>query len=348
MSVSKRILFLIVIVGMLFTACEDKKSKEPNTQKIIYCSQEFDYIAEIFSMEIDGSNKTNLTNSSYSEYAPKYSPDWSKIAYAGGESYKLLNLYVMDADGSNQTKLTSYINDYGFRDFEFSPDGSKIIYTYYSDGNSDIYTIDVDGKNHNNLTNTPATYEEYPQYSPDGQQIVFLKNEGNVFIMDIDGNNVTQLTDSDGNGPPCFSPDGQNILYADGSCMYIMDIDGSNNTILADGGLTNGERYVDYWNFSISPDESKIMVKTRFYGNIDIYLMDIDGSNLTNLTNTPYPEDHPPQSSQFSPDGSQIVFSTSHIYYYGDIYLINIDGSNLTNLTNTPYPEYAPQFGPMP
>lgn len=84
----------------------------------------------------------------------------------------------MNADGSDQINLTNYGS--GWDDYPiWSPDGNKIAFSSYRDGNFEIYVMNVDGSNQFNLTNHPAG-DTNPVWSPDGAKI--------TFISDRDGN----------------------------------------------------------------------------------------------------------------------------------------------------------------
>jgi prepilin-type processing-associated H-X9-DG protein len=61
----------------------------------------------------------------------------------------------------------------------------------------------------------------------------------------------------------------------------------------------------------------------------DVYVMDADGKNQLNVTNSDESELYP----TFSPDGSRIAFSTERDGWW-EVYAINTDGTNLVNLTN--------------
>lgn len=79
-----------------------------STGRIAFTSQR-DGNAEIYIMNADGSNQTNLTNSSSNDGEPCFSPDGQKITF---ESTRDVNseVYVMDADGANQTNLTNNLS----------------------------------------------------------------------------------------------------------------------------------------------------------------------------------------------------------------------------------------------
>jgi hypothetical protein len=86
---------------------------------------------------------------------------------------------------------------------------------------------------------------------------------------------------------------------------------------------------------------SKIAFRSYRDGNYEIYVMNADGSNVTNLTNHAAHDASP----AWSPDGSRIAF---HSYRDGnyDIYVMNADGSKVTRLTNHAAPDVSPPGRP--
>ena len=87
-------------------------------------------------------------------------------------------IYVMDADGGNQRRLTNNpASDYAP---SWSPDGKRIVFVSDRDGHvdangwptGDIYVMDADGGNPQNLTNNPF-HDSLPSWSPDGKRIAF-------------------------------------------------------------------------------------------------------------------------------------------------------------------------------
>ena len=221
----------------------------------------------------------------------------------------------------------------------WSPDGTRIAFQSYRDGNYEIYVMDDDGGNQTRLTNNGAR-DERPSWSPDGTRIAFESTrDGNteIYAMDDDGGNVDRLTNNSAfDGGAAWSPDGTRIAFEsnrDGSCeIYAMDDDGGNVDRLTNNSAVDGGAA---W----SPDGTRIAFESTRDGNYEIYAMDDDGRNQTRLTNNSARDDGP----AWSPDGTRIAF---HSRRDGDfeIYAMDDDGRNQTRLTNDraldAYPEW--------
>ena len=175
---------------------------------------------EIYIMNADGSNQTNLTSDPANDEYPSWSPDGKRIAYS---SMKKLNtdVYIINADGSGRIRLT---DNPAFEAFpSWSPDGKKIAFTSERDGNVDIYIMNADGSNQTRLTDNPAA-DVKPQWSPDGKKIAFysLRNDvppkkderqwwyemnAEIYIMNADGSEQKNITNNPAyDGYPSWSP----------------------------------------------------------------------------------------------------------------------------------------------
>ena len=110
------------------------------------------------------------------------SPDGKKVAFevVGG------NMYSMNIDGTNLTDLGQ-----GNRP-KWSFDSKTIVYMIAEDDGynftaSDIYTINPDGTQKKNITNTPDKIEMNPCFSPDGKSIVFDEyTNSSIYLMNIE------------------------------------------------------------------------------------------------------------------------------------------------------------------
>jgi Tol biopolymer transport system component len=100
---------------------------------------------EIYTINPDGSNPV-LISDALEKDGIAWSPDGTKIAYGDASG-----IHIMNTDGTGSALLTAGSNP------RWSPDGSRIVYdTAALDGNSEVYTIKLDGTGATNLTNNGA------------------------------------------------------------------------------------------------------------------------------------------------------------------------------------------------
>ena len=242
---------------------------------------------DIYTMNIDGTNQTRITNAPGTDIRPSWSPDGTKIAFDTNRDDSQ-EIYVMNADGSGQTRLTNSPSV----DFNasWSPDGSKIAFSSFRDGNYEIYVMNADGTAQTRLTNNaPGVWEYNPTWSPDGSKIAFYSNRdvggvGEIYVMNADGTAQTRLTNSTSyEGAPSWSPDGAKIAFEsqrDGNQeIYVMNANGTSQTRLTNNVATETTP-------SWSPDGSKVIFASSRDGNYEIYTMNPDGTNPTRLTTT--------------------------------------------------------------
>ena len=147
--------------------------------------------------------------------------------------YPEYDIYVAGPDGSNPEVL---IGGDGYdTEATVSPDGKWIIFTSTRSGDLELWRYEVATGDLLQLTNTLG-YDGGAFFSPDSQKIVWRASrpEGeaaeaykallenhvvepsalNIFIADIDGGNVQQVTDLPGaNWAPFFHPSGEKILF---------------------------------------------------------------------------------------------------------------------------------------
>ena len=98
----------------------------------------------------------------------------------------------------------------------FSPDGKKIIMSFAMDGNSDIYTMNLENRIVERITNHPSI-DTSPSYSPDGKFICFNSDRSGyqqIYVMKADGSKVKRISFGKGlYGTPVWSPRRFNCLY---------------------------------------------------------------------------------------------------------------------------------------
>jgi Tol biopolymer transport system component len=215
-----------------------------------------------------------------------------------------------------------------------SSDGKKIVYSL-SDGNSFwIGIMNSDGSGQRTLTTTGFSF--YPQFTPDGSKIIYQYWPGphyysDIVLMDADGTNPQNLTNQNGKNywEPTVSPDGKTIAAVVNGGLATMNIDGSGLQVIQTGGVFLGEP-------TFSGDGTKIffsyILGPYYPDNSNIYVVNVDGTNLTQLTNSSY--DWCPVVV-----GNKVLFistrdSQTHNVPDNEIYNMNSDGSGITRLTN--------------
>jgi Tol biopolymer transport system component len=244
---------------------------------------------DIYTISIDGTGEQQLTNSPADEYDPAWSPDGSKIAFVRNDGGNR-DIWVMNPDGSGQLRLTgSSASD---RYPSWSPDGKAIAFRSNRSPSTsfDIWKMAADGSGAVRVTADAGMWgsslETTPRWSPDGRALAFVSDrDGNheIYVTAADGSNPRQMTNNPASDQfPTWSPDGTQITFGtnrDGNEeIYSMRAgDGSGATNLTANPAT--DRYPAW-----SPDGTKIAFRSSRAHGFDIFLMNPDGSEPTQLT----------------------------------------------------------------
>ncbi len=221
----------------------------------------------------------------------------------------------------------------------FMPDGKHILYASTHEANKecpakpkprtdgkylwpiyaefDIYVADLNGKITKKLTNEKG-YDAEAVVSPDGKYIVFTSTRSGdleLWRMDIDGKNLKQLTSGLGyDGGAFFSHDSKKLVFRSSRPTSEKDVK-EYKELLAEN--------------LVAPT------------NMEIYTMNIDGSDLKQITHLGKAN----WSPYFHPSDKKILFSSNHHSTRGydfQIYSIDVDGKNLKQIT------YESEFNAFP
>ena len=217
---------------------------------------------------------------------------------------------------------------------------NPIAFSCLSDrSNLEICTINPDGTGHQNLTNSTNVDEFYPTPSPDGTQILFMGSglpTSSLYLMNSDGSKVTLLKKNHWTlKRPTWSPDGMKIAYGAVDSFFIFDI----RTKVEKKVRISARHLIR--DIAWSPDGHRIA-----FSSLDqqqVHVINVDGTNLQELTpDTDIPHSHN-RSPTWSPDGQQIAFSSSR-NENGGIFLMDADGGNVRELTNggEGFPSWSP------
>jgi TolB protein len=216
---------------------------------------------------------------------------------------------------------------------EAAPAGPWIVFHSDPGGDSRLSLMRPDGSDLTLLTDTVAGYP-FGAWSPDGSRVAFLSGsfgEGALLVINANGSGESHVTDIEARAPD-WSPDGTKLVFeaVDGG-IYSVGVDGSDLTKISDEG--SGPRW--------APDGSQIVFFSDTNANLDIYVMDADGSNPERLTSDPADDVSP----LWSPDGNEIAF-VSERNGNTDLYVIGADGSGERRLTEDRAPEEAFSWAP--
>ena len=284
---------------------------QPGSGKLLFHTNR-DGNDEIYSMNQDGTGKTNLTNNPGVDLAPDPSPNGLYIAFwtrrDGNDE-----IYVMGADGSGQTNVS--LSAASEQDPAWSPDGTRIAYERKSSATEpDIWVMDADGANKRQLT-TYAGMDADPTWV-DNQTIAFTSDrsgDDEVWSMNDDGGDLVNLTNFSV-GPNC----GPGSTRPTAQCR-----DGRPD-----------------WGGSVA----KYLYDANHDGDAEIWTMLADGTGQAKVL-TQAGNDYEPK---WSPSGTRIVFTGNPLSPGGDenVYIMNADGSGLTQLTIDPARDGGAVFVP--
>jgi Tol biopolymer transport system component len=294
---------LAACILVLATTVEPAEASFPGANGKIAFQRNVDGAPEIYIMNPDGSKLTRLTNTAAIEKQPSYSPDGRKIAFV-----RDYNIFIMNANGTNKTQLT----------------------------------------------NTTVA-EDQPTWSPDGTQIAYargtndfqpFKKGGSIYVTNADGTGKpTRLTTRVVEGvaydfDPAWSPDGTQIAFSRHTSYQGGSYDIYTMNVAPESDTNQAQRLTDTpWGDvepSWSPNGAQIVfssIGSLSPSNLDVFVMNADGSNEENLTNTPQKEE---RGAVYSPSGTKIAFARYPRFAGGgcgaEIYKINVDGANPVEL----------------
>lgn len=225
---------------------------DPTGQRIIYASTRHRETSDLYIKSVHGTAVTQLTNDPANEVMPTFSPDGRRVAFSSDRAGNW-DIYVMDAAGGQPVQITSDMT----HDIHpsFSPDGKQLVYCSYgaASGQWEIVVVDVE----NPTTRRVIGLGLFPSWSPVDDRIVFQRarqrgtrwfSVWTVELRDGDVSPPTEIAVSANAAviTPDWSPDGKRIVF----CTVI------------DPAADEHSR----------PREA------------DVWVVDVDGSNRTKLT----------------------------------------------------------------
>lgn len=226
----------------------------------------------------------------------------------------------------------------------FTKDGKHIIYASTHLGSTDCPPV--------------------PDRSKYGNKYIWpLYDSYDIFMADLEGNIVKQLTHSKGyDAEATLSPDGEKMLYTsdkDGDIdLYIINLKTGEekritNLLGYDGGAwfsPDGSKLI--WRASRPKTETEVSEYKELLAqnlvaptNMEVWVANADGSNPHQVTSYGQANWAP----AFMPDSKRIIFASNHEYKRGfpfNLYTINENGTNLTKISRDKGFDAFPMFSP--
>jgi TolB protein len=240
-------------------------------------------VKEIYMVDFDGSNPTQLTHDQTLDLSPAWSPDGRELAYV---SYKQGNakIYVLNL-GSGSSRLLC-----GYPGINIAPDwrpgGHDLAVTLSKAGNPDLYLVSSSGEILRRLAQSWAI-DVSPSWAPDGNRLAYVSDETGgpqVYVLDAASGQKHRITYSGNyNTSPAWSPKGDWIAYSSLTGghhnIFITRPDGSDTRQLTHG---EGNNEAPTW----SPDGRMLAFSSTRQGGSAIWVLLVNGTGVRRLTPT--------------------------------------------------------------
>lgn len=240
-----------------------------STERISYCESTESGGSRIQTVTPEGYGKRSMAvNDALHQYLPAWAPGGNQLAFYEISKGEATSLCVVNQDGSGFRRLRTFAADAAFPGFgrpAWSADGTRLAFSEYRGNTGGIYTISSSGANLRQITaSAPNVHDSDPQWSPDGNWIVFVRaktdysrdpEEGDVTFSEITrvrslGGSVQVLAEdtvafpnedteesSEDNYWPKYTPDGSQIIYARDGELRKMRPDGSQKRLILEESI---------------------------------------------------------------------------------------------------------------
>ena len=222
---------LAMIISPERSLAQDELPLAPEAPgRIVYVRQDSeDSLAyDLFMSDPDGENELKLSDISESpagEFQPRWSPDGTRVVFATSDKSGLASYWIVGHEGGEPEKVVS--KDGRGKDPSWSPDGRCFAFSGSEATDNELYDLKMwcEGEGVTNITNTPDVDERDPDWSPEGDRILYVAQHvdspdprtqrWSMHTVGIDGSDPVLILDWWGSDErvPRWSPDGINIAF---------------------------------------------------------------------------------------------------------------------------------------
>lgn len=273
---------------------------------------------QIWVMDSDGSNKTQVTTDALIHGWPEWHPDSQTIVFWAHDDANTSYIQTATPAGPGYTITTLLTSAEDINRPVYRPDGNYIAYSAETSDNWDVWVMTADGSTQQRLT-TGTDMESNPYWNSDGSVMAYKVAPGGDYSLTIE----QFMTFESGFGSPTvqtwsgpqaiqasdWAPDDSKIAY---TAEVVSDASGkdrvSYKVMVSDYTVTDG----------VAGSNDIILSKDYTLGD---------------------------RGAQFSPDSSKLVFWAWDKNYRATLWLVNSDGTNLQQLTKNGYDTW-PMWSP--
>jgi len=315
--------FILISVIPIYYGCNNNLvgSGDLSDYTLTVSVTNYDGVNELYTISGDGSNMKKLATIPAHCYSLSWSYDCSYLVFVQGESYENEKIFSVRSDGTNLLELSDG------QQFVCSPHENTVCFTkmgYYPEYGWEIYRMNMDGTNIEPLTDSKL--QKFGLlWLPDSDEIFFTLNDNingafeNIYKLNLNDKTTELLVDTyDTPVATDYSASRNAFIFTSGAVdIYKMDLltDEILQLTFTDQRDENGK---------ISPSGDQIVFESGREERTQIYLMNFDGSDQKNISQSNDYDYHP----QWSPDGRKIAYmSVPPGEYNFKIHIMNADGS---------------------
>lgn len=268
----------------------------------------------IIITDCNGKNIRSLTSPNKGEeyLLLSMSPDRKKITTCSKSDDDEYQFYVSNIDGSGLLNInSSYLEFFGSGPVQlefgiWQPNGSTMLLNE----NGNLYVLEGSDNKRRLLYDGNATQ---PQWFPDGNKVLFIENENQIYSIDLDGTNLLHITNI-----------GLTTHYIwDTYDINEVSISPSGKTIAFTSALGEDGKFIGH----------EPSIESRKFIRAPLFTINSDGTNLTQIT--PAVKGRHDFIGQWSPDSKMLTASTIQFVndetIFGNFYLVSLDNKNLAD-----------------
>jgi TolB protein len=203
---------------------------------------------ELQVADADGFGPQTILGSNEPIISPSWSPDGTRLAYVSFERRKPV-VYVQSLTTGKRVAVANFSGSNSAP--AWSPDGRRLAVVLSKDGGSQMFVISAEGGGQAQRLSTSAGIDTEPNWSPDGQWILFTSDRGGspqIYRMPASGGQAQRMTfEGTYNVSPRHSPDGKSFTFVQRSgtrfSVAVQDFASRQVQVLTDGAVDESPSY---------------------------------------------------------------------------------------------------------